>query len=123
MHFYHFPARRNLVGIAATVALILIAPQTVLAATYTAYDTNTLKLSSDTYSSAFGYYALYDNTRGAYNMANGAQALFGNTTCYQNTVSGVNTFYANTIGFNNAAYGSQALYANTSGPYNWYRRK
>src|SRR6476660_9456944 len=63
--------------------------------------------------SAFGEYALYDNTSGNYNTASGAQALYGdefhaNSGNY-NTATGANALYSNTAGNSNTATGTNAL--------------
>ena len=67
---------------------------------------------------AYGSYALYSNTTGAYNTANGASALYSNTTGSYNTANGYGALDVNTTGINNTASGFEALQFNTTGSNN-----
>jgi hypothetical protein len=65
--------------------------------------------------SAFGAFALLDNTTGSSNTAAGASALASNTTGGENTATGVEALLDNTTGEDNTAAGASALFGNTTG--------
>ncbi|HBB56589.1 TPA: hypothetical protein DCZ57_00960 [Patescibacteria group bacterium] len=69
-------------------------------------------------STAVGYKALKNNTRGNQNTAVGAGALYSNTTGNVNDAFGHSALYSNTTGAVNVAFGHMALYSNTTGTYN-----
>ena len=68
--------------------------------------------------SAFGYAALNLNTTGSSNSAFGTQALQNNTTGSSNSAFGAHALNLNTTGYNNSAFGSLALQTNTTGSSN-----
>ena len=75
-------------------------------------------MTSGSYNTANGAYALYYNTSGSDNTANGSQALVSNTSGSGNTANGAAALFSNTNGVDNTANGLQALQNNTSGSYN-----
>jgi hypothetical protein len=68
--------------------------------------------------SAFGAFALRENTTGIENAAFGTQSLQENTTGISNSAFGAFSLNANTTGSNNAAFGDNSLSANTTGGQN-----
>ena len=74
--------------------------------------------SNITFNTAFGRYALENNTTGEGNTATGAQALQNNTTGQYNNANGHQTLRHNTLGSNNTANGALALQWNTTGANN-----
>jgi hypothetical protein len=73
-----------------------------------------LSLSSGTYNTAVGFFALLSNTNRNFNTAIGAGALLANTADY-NTATGAAALLNNTTGIDNTANGALALEANTGG--------
>jgi hypothetical protein len=103
----------------------------------TAFGLNSLNTSSATASqnSAFGNYALQQNSTGYANTAVGylslpqnnsgntntgvgEETMYDNTSGYSNTGMGALALYHNTTGYDNNAYGGNALFGNTTGIYN-----
>ena len=78
---------------------------------YTNSSTNILSKQN----SAFGMYALQQNTTGYANVAVGYLSLPQNSSGNTNTGVGIETLYANTTGSSNTAIGSLAMYHNTTG--------
>jgi hypothetical protein len=74
--------------------------------------------SFGSFSTAFGYQALFANTTGGDNTATGAGALRSNTTSSFNTATGAFALYHNTTGYANTITGYNALSTNTTGGYN-----
>ncbi len=72
-------------------------------------------VNTDTYTTAFGYQALFGNTIGALNNAFGHKALFSNTTGSKNVAIGYIALQANTTGSFSIAIGQATLSANTTG--------
>jgi hypothetical protein len=64
---------------------------------------------------AIGYPSLEFNTTGTRNTATGAFSLTNNSSGFYNTVDGVGAMFANTIGNYNTASGGEVLHDNTSG--------
>ena len=75
-------------------------------------------MTSGSYNTANGAYALYYNTSGSDNTANGNGALFSNTNGSYNTANGVSALGGNTSGSYNIALGYLAGQHITSGNYN-----
>jgi hypothetical protein len=72
-------------------------------------------MTSGSYNTANGAYALYYNTSGSFNTANGSQALVSNTSGSDNTANGSQALVSNTSGSGNTANGMDALFSNTNG--------
>lgn len=70
------------------------------------------------YNAAFGMYALTWNTTGDANTASGIYALPNNSTGYYNTASGFGALWNNTTGSQNTASGMYALSSNDTGTNN-----
>ena len=81
----------------------------------TAFGLATLWTNNGNSNTAFGGWALSNNTTGSFNTAIGEEALFNNTTGVGNTASGQNALQRNTTGGGNTATGTSALYFNTTG--------
>ena len=81
----------------------------------TAFGVNALPngRTNGTQNSAFGGFALRNNTSGNYNNAFGYQALYTNTTGQDNSAFGHNSLYYNNAS-NNSAFGVGALYRNST---------
>lgn len=77
--------------------------------------TNAATITTGSYNTAIGFWALNQNTTGEMNTANGVFALTANTSGSRNTANGVSTLHANTSGVNNTAVGYNAMYTNTVG--------
>jgi hypothetical protein len=75
-------------------------------------------MTSGSYNTANGAYALNHDTSGSGNTANGAQALQNNTSGSANTANGDVALFNNTSGSNNIALGYLAGYYITTGSYN-----
>lgn len=127
---------RDLYGIAAAIALIFIAPQTVLGGTdNTARGTDALKANTGSQNSAFGFgtlsegnigscntaggrYALSSNIDGHHNTGIGEFALGGNNSGAWNTAIGDGALSSGATGGNNTAAGDDALGCNLTGSQN-----
>ena len=70
--------------------------------------------NSEFYNSGFGTQSLGVNTTGSRNSAFGAYALVDNTTAGDNSAFGTSALGANSTGARNSAFGSQTLDANTT---------
>jgi hypothetical protein len=105
----------KLAGIAATLALMVGAPQTVMAQANTAYGENVLLSNTANDNSGFGYGALQFNVSGWRNTALGQGALWSNVSGWQNTATGSLALVLNTSGSENTATGVGSLYNNTEG--------
>src|SRR5690348_13382861 len=108
MHTFTRSARHTLAGIATAAVLASTLPQTAFAdLTNTAYGIKTPPATSGTYNSAFGFFALGQDSTGGGNTASGALALSANTTGNSNTAAGIFALYGNGQGSYNTAIGSE----------------
>lgn len=81
----------------------------------TAVGHNALNKSTGSLNTAFGAFALVDNTVGIENNAFGHGALINNIVGNENDAFGRNALHNNTSGDYNAAFGNSALYTNYTG--------
>ena len=87
----------------------------VAGARNTAVGVNALLHNRNSYNTAIGDSALFNNTTANYNTASGFHALFSNTEGSENTASGSAALFSNTGGNQNTAIGANALYHNIGG--------
>jgi trimeric autotransporter adhesin len=71
-------------------------------------------LSTGTYNTAVGAWAMQENTTGSYNTATGSHALLANNGVY-NSAFGAIALYSNTSGTHNTAAGFYSMNSNLSG--------
>lgn len=74
-------------------------------------------MTTGTYNTATGYYAMLKNNIGYGNTANGYYTLYNNKNSY-NTAEGYLALTSNASGYANTASGAFALYGNVAGAYN-----
>lgn len=98
-------------------SLMLLMNSSVFAQANSSYWLNANPING-TYNTAFGTFALLDNTTGFANAANGYEALTSNTTGIYNQASGYQSLYENTTGNYNTANGYLSLTLNTTGSSN-----
>lgn len=98
-------------------SLMLLISSGVFAQANSSYWLNANPING-TYNTAFGTFALLDNTTGFANAANGYEALTSNTTGIYNQASGYQSLYENTTGNYNTANGYLSLTFNTTGSSN-----
>ncbi|NMH29197.1 tail fiber domain-containing protein [Flavobacterium silvaticum] len=73
-----------------------------------------LKDNTGSFNTGIGTYALRNNSSGTYNSSLGYESLMQNTTGIQNTAMGASALYFNSTGIRNTAFGYRALRSNTT---------
>ena len=76
-----------------------------------------MSLTTGTFNTAIGAFALRNTTTAIFNTAIGVNALLTNRTGSNNTATGAGAFFNNTAS-NNSAHGHQTLFYNTTGDFN-----